>query len=104
MAAALHFDLSVPNFGIQEYMRHTEETDAVFPHAYSFEDGSMHPGEAPGLGVDIDEALAARLSLQARLSAGEPAGGRHDVQLVTDQFVLHPDKLFPGVYLTRAGP
>ena len=33
MAAALHFDLSVPNFGIQEYMRHTEETDAVFPHA-----------------------------------------------------------------------
>jgi len=28
MAAALHFDLSVPNFGIQEYMRHTEETDA----------------------------------------------------------------------------
>ena len=37
MAAALHFDLSIPNFGIQEYMRHTEETDAVFPHAYRFE-------------------------------------------------------------------
>src|SRR4051812_22407851 len=60
MAAALHFDLSVPNFGIQEYMRHTEETDAVFPHAYSFADGLMHPGEAPGLGVDLDEALAAK--------------------------------------------
>jgi mannonate dehydratase len=59
MAAALHFDLSVPNFGIQEYMRHTAETDAVFPHAYSFTQGTMHPGEAPGLGVDIDEALAA---------------------------------------------
>ena len=58
MAAALHFDLSVPNFGVQEYMRHTDETDAVFPHAYSFEAGSMHPGEAPGLGVDIDEDLA----------------------------------------------
>ncbi|MEO7689930.1 MAG: D-mannonate dehydratase ManD, partial [Sphingomonas sp.] len=43
MAAALHFDLSVPNFGVQEYMRHTEETDAVFPHAYSFENGLMHP-------------------------------------------------------------
>jgi mannonate dehydratase len=60
MAAALHFGLSVPNFGIQEYMRHTDETDAVFPHAYSFADGYMHPGEAPGLGVDIDEARAAQ--------------------------------------------
>ena len=60
MAAALHFDLSVPNFGIQEYMRHTEETDAVFPHAYSFADGMMHPGDKPGLGVDLDEELAAK--------------------------------------------
>ncbi|MCJ8157909.1 D-mannonate dehydratase ManD [Sphingomonas sp. LaA6.9] len=60
MAAALHFDLSVPNFGVQEYMRHTEETDAVFPHHYSFADGMMHPGDAPGLGADIDEELAAR--------------------------------------------
>jgi mannonate dehydratase len=59
MGAALHFDLWVPNFGIQEYMRHTAETDAVFPHAYSFKDGELHPGEAPGHGVEIDEALAA---------------------------------------------
>jgi mannonate dehydratase len=59
MAAALHFGLSVPNFGVQEHMPHTDETDAVFPHAYSFDDGMMHPGEAPGLGVDIDEELAA---------------------------------------------
>jgi mannonate dehydratase len=60
MAAALHFDLSVPNFAIQEYMRHSDETDAVFPHKYSFANGTMHPGEAPGLGVDIDEKLAAK--------------------------------------------
>jgi mannonate dehydratase len=59
MAAALHFDISVHNFGIQEYMRHTPATDAVFPHAYSFQDGTMYPGDKPGLGVDIDEALAA---------------------------------------------
>jgi len=64
MAAALHFDLSVHNFGIQEYMRHNAETDAVFPHSYRFENGYMHPGEAPGLGVDIDEALAARYPYQ----------------------------------------
>ncbi|MEX2125741.1 MAG: D-mannonate dehydratase ManD [Woeseia sp.] len=60
MGAALHFDLWVPNFGVQEYMRHTEETDAVFPHTYTFEAGYLHPGEAPGHGVDIDEKLAAR--------------------------------------------
>ncbi|MBM0108106.1 D-galactonate dehydratase family protein [Steroidobacter sp. S1-65] len=60
MGAALHFDLWVPNFGIQEYMRHTDETDAVFPHAYTFSNGDLHPGQAPGHGVDIDEALAAK--------------------------------------------
>jgi mannonate dehydratase len=60
MGAALHFDLSIHNFGVQEYMRHTEETDKVFPHKYWFEDGYLHPGDAPGLGVDIDEALAAK--------------------------------------------
>ena len=60
MATALHFDAWVPNFGIQEYMRHTEATDAVFPHAYWFEAGRLHPGDAPGHGCDIDEALAAK--------------------------------------------
>ena len=59
MAAALHVDLSVHNFGIQEYMPHTADTDRVFPHSYSFGDGAMHPGDSSGLGVDIDEALAA---------------------------------------------
>ncbi|MBO9379912.1 D-galactonate dehydratase family protein [Sphingomonas histidinilytica] len=60
MGAALHFDIWVPNFGVQEYMRHTEATDAVFPHAYSFAAGYMTPGDVPGHGVEIDEALAAK--------------------------------------------
>jgi mannonate dehydratase len=60
LAASLHFDLSVHNFGCQEYMRHTELTDRVFPHQYTLSDGMMHPGDAPGLGVDIDENLAAK--------------------------------------------
>jgi mannonate dehydratase len=60
MGAALHFDLAIPNFGIQEYMRHSDETDAVFPHAYTFADGYLHPGEAHGHGVEIDETLAAK--------------------------------------------
>jgi mannonate dehydratase len=61
LAAALHLDLAVPNFGIQEHMPHSEQTDAVFPHTYRFEDGFLHPGEGPGLGVELDEELAATL-------------------------------------------
>lgn len=60
MGAALHFDLWVPNFGVQEYMRHTPETDEVFPHNYTYRDGQLFPGETPGHGVDIDEKLAAK--------------------------------------------
>jgi mannonate dehydratase len=60
MGAALHFDVSIPNFGIQEWMHHAQETDEVFPHTYSYRDGALHPGEVPGLGVEIDEKLAAK--------------------------------------------
>ncbi|MGN6423199.1 MAG: D-mannonate dehydratase ManD [Asticcacaulis sp.] len=60
LGTAVHFDTWVPNFGIQEYMRHAPETDDVFPHDYRFEDGYLHAGSAPGHGVDIDEALAAK--------------------------------------------
>lgn len=76
MGTALHFDTWVPNFGIQEYMRHTPETDEVFPHDYVFEDGLLYCGEAPGHGVDIDEKVAARYPYKpaslpiARLSDG----------------------------------
>jgi len=64
LGAALHFDSWVPNFGIQEYMRHSEATDAVFPHDYHFADGYLHAGDAVGHGVEIDEALAAKYPYQ----------------------------------------
>jgi mannonate dehydratase len=60
LGAALHFDVSVPNFGIQEHMPHAALTDEVFPHAYSFTQGAMAPGETAGHGVEIDEKLAAK--------------------------------------------
>jgi mannonate dehydratase len=60
LSAALHLDLAIPNFGLQEYMPHTPATDAVFPHGYRFADGYLHPSEEPGLGVDIDEDLASK--------------------------------------------
>ena len=58
MAAAMHLGLSIHNFGIQEYMQHGERTDAVFQQSFTWRDGFLHPGDAPGLGVelDVDEA------------------------------------------------
>jgi mannonate dehydratase len=64
MGAALHFNLSIPNFGLQEHMPHNRETDDVFPHAYTFRDGYMHPGDAPGHGVEFNEELAAKYPYQ----------------------------------------
>lgn len=60
MAASLHINISINNFGIQEYMRHTVKTDEVFPHEYYFKDGYLHPGDKAGLGVDFDEKLAGK--------------------------------------------
>nr|WP_294695856.1 D-mannonate dehydratase ManD [uncultured Friedmanniella sp.] len=59
-AAALHVDLSIPNFGIQEYMGHQKPADQVFHTTYQYVDGYMHPGDEPGLGVQFDEVAAAR--------------------------------------------
>ncbi|MDF1797436.1 MAG: D-galactonate dehydratase family protein [Coxiellaceae bacterium] len=64
MAAAIHFNLSINNFGIQEYMRHTPETDAVFPHEYSLSNGYLDVTDKPGLGVDFDEKLAAKFEYE----------------------------------------
>jgi mannonate dehydratase len=60
MGANVHVGLWVPNFGIQEYSGYTEATHRVFPHAWHELAGALHPGAAPGHGVDIDEAEAAK--------------------------------------------
>ncbi len=58
MAAALHFDFAINNFGIQEYMPHEEIVNEVFKTNYTFEDGYMYIDDTPGIGVDIDEKAA----------------------------------------------
>ncbi|WP_267256850.1 D-mannonate dehydratase ManD [Coxiella endosymbiont of Ornithodoros maritimus] len=60
MAAALHFETTINNFGIQEFMRHTSETNEVFLHHYYFENGYLNVKDEPGLGVDFNEKLAAK--------------------------------------------
>jgi mannonate dehydratase len=58
-AAQLHVGLAITNFGIQEYMEHGETTNSVFQQTMTFRDGYLHPGDAPGLGVQFDEQAAA---------------------------------------------
>lgn len=65
-AATLHLDLAVPNFGVQERMQHPAGTEEVFRTGISFDDGYLHPGTAPGLGVVFDEEAAARFPYQRR--------------------------------------
>lgn len=64
MAAALHFDLAVNNFGIQEYMPHQEIVHDVFSRNYSFRNGFMYIDDKPGIGIDIDEKKAEKYPYQ----------------------------------------
>jgi mannonate dehydratase len=65
MAAALHLDLAIHNFGIQEFMEHQPVTAEVFRSGYVFEGGTLHPGDSPGLGVDYDDDAATRFPYSA---------------------------------------
>jgi mannonate dehydratase len=59
-AANLHLDLSSPNFGIQEAYDFPDVLQEVFSGCPEIRDGYMYPNDQPGLGIDIDEALAAK--------------------------------------------
>ncbi len=67
-AVALHFDLSTPNFLIQEDML----TDVpwrweVVRHSLRSEGGYWMPTDTPGLGIEVDEAAAARHPFQQEI-------------------------------------
>lgn len=59
-AANLHLDLWAPNFGIQEWCRFPELVYEMFPGLPEVRNGYMYPNDKPGLGIDIDEKLAAQ--------------------------------------------
>jgi len=59
-AANVHLDLNSRNFGIQEWCGIDDTLRAVFPGGPELKDGYAYVGDAPGLGIDIDEELAAK--------------------------------------------
>ncbi len=58
-AANLHLDLWAPNFGIQEWYGPSELEYEMFPGLPTVTDGYLYANDEPGLGIDIDESLAA---------------------------------------------
>ncbi len=60
MAANVHLDVAIPNFGIQEWADRTPLEYDMFPGLPQVRNGYVYPPEAPGWGIDFDEALAAR--------------------------------------------
>jgi len=59
-AAQLALELVSHNFGIHEGSGFGANTRQVFPGCPEVRDGAMWATEAPGLGIDVDEKLAAR--------------------------------------------
>ena len=59
-AANVALDLACYNFGIQEQHVFGDNTKEVFPGCPEIRDGCFWVNEAPGLGIDLDEELAAR--------------------------------------------
>jgi mannonate dehydratase len=62
-AANVHLDLAAPNFGIQEARRFTPAEQDVFPGCPELRDGYYWANDKPGLGIDLDEGLAARFPI-----------------------------------------
>ena len=80
-AANAHIDLAVWNFGIQEAVAFSPELQEIFPGCPTMKNGYMSVNEVPGLGVDVNEKLAAKYPLpdkqlnewtQVRKSDGTP--------------------------------
>ena len=80
-AANLHLDLWAPNFGVQEWCRFPELVYEIFPGTPEVRNGYMYPNQQPGLGIDVNEELAAKYPCQdtiehwtqTRLPDGSPA-------------------------------
>ena len=59
-AANLHIDLSSYNFGVQEWWGPSDLIKEVFPGTPELRGGYLYANDKPGLGIDIDEKLAAK--------------------------------------------
>ncbi len=69
-AVNMHLDLACYNFGIQEQNVFSDTVQEVFPGAPEIKGGYMYSNDRPGLGVDLNEKLAANFPYKS------PGGSR----------------------------
>ncbi len=60
MAANVHLDIAMHNFGIQEWAGRSEAEYEIFPGLPRPEQGYVYPNDKPGLGIEFNEKLAAK--------------------------------------------
>jgi mannonate dehydratase len=64
--ANIALDVTSYAFGIQEAREFSEETMEVFKGCPRLENGFFWPNDAPGWGMEVDEALAAKYDVDSR--------------------------------------
>jgi mannonate dehydratase len=62
-AANVHLDLACPNFGIQEARQFTQAEQDAFPGCPELKEGYYWANDHPGLGIDLDEKVAAKFPI-----------------------------------------
>jgi mannonate dehydratase len=67
--ASYHVDLAIASFGIQEENHFPQLVHEMLPGTAQLRGGYLYGNDAPGLGIDINESLAAKYPLRP------PAGG-----------------------------
>ena len=60
MAANVHLDVAMHNFGVQEWWLRTQAELDIFPGMPEVRGGYAYPNGRPGLGIEFDEKAAAR--------------------------------------------
>jgi len=58
--AMVHLDLSITNFGIQEYSEFNDAHREIFPGLPENRNGYLYANDRPGWGIEVDEKAAAR--------------------------------------------
>ena len=61
--ASYHVDMAIPSFGIQEENHFPELVHQLLPGTAQIKGGYLYGTNAPGLGIDINETLAAKYPL-----------------------------------------
>jgi len=81
--AAMHIDLTIPSFGIQEENHFPASVHEMMPGTAELRGGYLHGNDQPGLGIDIKEEALLKFP-----PAPVPKGGVVDMDRMIDGSVV----------------